>query len=662
MKSKSNKYLAVALHAMDGRSHKKMMMFLQVTCKGIAQVVSEQEAEIDIIDIDLMGAKSRLEYCLSRDPLRPIIVLSLQPVDVENVIYMQKPAKVENMMTAFKEARLMLAQQKKAAKIKGHNNTIVSAIKALVQKKPEASAVAVSKQPIAAEATKLNIVEPVPATKINVDPASVLKVSLLGMDEQTRQTLTSLMQNDLQGLVQAVVEHKAEIDIVDADQMDAKASLDSCLARKPIRPIIIISQERLKIEGTIYVSSPVNAGEMLAAFKQASPKFDSANQILSSLAVDKETSEVKRQASPRNSDFVFGLNGLNKALPKKLLTDNVIPEQAPKKSQNVEKALRGWVESSVAKKPKPSIKNAVQHKRKPEQVKKTIVTMAAKKDKPLSQGAKQHKITALAAETKVYVKSEEQKKVAKHQAAMQINEQSFSSFIGLVEGVDFSDPKQWGTASYNPKHYYQGYVQSAVEIAFEKSIAVKLSSAWKPLILLPRSHEVLLDADDKQLRAFASVNVKFMPISTTKIMSIAPVNIAEEAISTDLEKFQDLNSFLWKLACWTSKGRYISSLDLERPIYLKQWPNFTRLVITPHAMRIASLLVTEPRAIPDIVQVLKIKPQYVFIFISAAYTIGILEQINNQDKAVKMEDSVSPVRKKAQKKGLLSRILSKLRG
>jgi hypothetical protein len=171
-----------------------------------------------------------------------------------------------------------------------------------------------------------------------------------------------------------------------------------------------------------------------------------------------------------------------------------------------------------------------------------------------------------------------------------------------------------------------------------------------------------MDADDKQLRAFAGVNVKSMPISTTKIMSIAPVNIAEEAISTDLEKFQDLNSFLWKLACWTSKGRYIAALDLERPIYLKQWPNFTRLVITPHAMRVASLLVAEPRTIPDIVQVLKIKPQYVFIFISAAYTIGILEQINNQDKAVKMEDSVSrPVKKKVQKKSLLNRILNKLR-
>jgi hypothetical protein len=472
MKSKSNKSLAVALHAMDGRSHKTMMMFLQVTCKGIAQVVSEQEAEIDIIDIDLMGAKSSLEHCLARDPIRPIIVLSLQPVDVEHVIYMQKPAKVENMMAAFKEARFMLAQQKKAAN------------KELIQKKPAASPITESKPLVETEAKQTNTIEPISAKTINADPANVLKVSLLNMDEHTHHILTQLLKNDLQELVQAVVEDDAEIDIIDADQMDAKMSLDHCFARKPVRPIILISQERLNIEGTIYVSSPVNAADMLAAFKQASPRFDSAKQITSSLDAGKEEADTKRQPPPSNSDFVFGLN---KTLPKKLPADKVVPEQSVKKSQNLEKALRDQGELNSAKKPKPSTKNIVKQQIQKEQVKKATVVTAEKKDKPLPQETKHHEVTELAAETKVYVKSEEQKKVAKHQAAMHINEQSFSSFIGLVEGVDFSDPKQWAVASYNPKHYYQGYVQSTVKIAFEKSISVKLSSAWKPLILFPRS-------------------------------------------------------------------------------------------------------------------------------------------------------------------------------
>jgi hypothetical protein len=87
-----------------------------------------------------------------------------------------------------------------------------------------------------------------------------------------------------------------------------------------------------------------------------------------------------------------------------------------------------------------------------------------------------------------------------------------------------------------------------------------------------------------------------------------------------------LEAFLWKLACWTSMGRYPKGLDHTKPVYLKNWPNFTRLLVTPHALRIAALLVQHPRTMGDVAQKLNIKPQYVFIFISAACAIGLAGQ------------------------------------
>ena len=81
-------------------------------------------------------------------------------------------------------------------------------------------------------------------------------------------------------------------------------------------------------------------------------------------------------------------------------------------------------------------------------------------------------------------------------------------------------------------------------------------------------------------------------------------------------------------------------------------------MITPHAMRISAFLIAKPHSVTEIIDVLKIKPQYVFIFVSAAYTVGILEQMDKQDISPQME---VPEAKKAQKKGLLSRILNKLR-
>jgi len=151
-----------------------------------------------------------------------------------------------------------------------------------------------------------------------------------------------------------------------------------------------------------------------------------------------------------------------------------------------------------------------------------------------------------------------------------------------------------------------------------------------------------------------------VPVSGVKVMTLSKVNPKGEGFSTELGKFQEMNAFVWKLACWTSKGRYPAILSISEPIYLKQWPNFTRLVITPHAMRIASLLVVGPRSMLDVIKVLKVKPQYVFIFVSAAYAIGILGLAKRQaDQTIAAE---VPAIKSVQKKSIFSRILNKLRG
>ncbi|NOQ14298.1 MAG: hypothetical protein GQ583_07475 [Methyloprofundus sp.] len=404
----------------------------------------------------------------------------------------------------------------------------------------------------------------------------LLSASLYGMDGRTHKTMLMFLQGPCGGVAQVVHETEAEIDIIDADAINAKDSLDLCLAREPLRPIIILSLEMVNIENTIYVKKPVKTETMLAAFKEAGDILEGKK---------KKSTRIKKTAE---------------VAPIEKKTEQ--PAPAPK--------------------------------------------------------AKKQKVEELSSEKKVYVNALEQKKTQKHKAAMMINEQNFSSFIGIVSGIDFNAPDQWSNASYDPKQYYQGYVQSAVKVAFSKGQILKLNSGWKPLIVLPHSHEAWLDADDKQLRAFASVAVRRGDDASS--MTLSAVNPKEEVFSSELDKFHEINAFLWKLACWTSKGRYPVGFDLAMPVYLKQWPNFTRLVITPHAMRISALLTSSPRSIKDVIQILKIQPQYVFIFISATYATGLLGQAKRQaDKIVEAE---VPAVKSVKKKGLLSRILKKLQG
>jgi hypothetical protein len=246
-------------------------------------------------------------------------------------------------------------------------------------------------------------------------------------------------------------------------------------------------------------------------------------------------------------------------------------------------------------------------------------------------------------------------KRGKLEAAMQLNEKGFNAFIGNVAGIDVNDPTQFMLASYNPKEYFQGFVASAYRASQADGKAKQLNSGWSPVFIFPQNREIWVDADEKQIRAFAGLTMTSVVVTQISLHTIDGETANE---GKALDKYQSMDAFLWKLACWASKGRYPVSLTIQQPVYLKQWPNFTRLLVTPHAMRIAALLVKEPRTLPSVAEVLDIKPQYVFVFVSAAYALGLLDQAKRS--ADLLVDS-SPTIKPNKNQGLLSRIMSKLR-
>ncbi|MCK4492519.1 MAG: hypothetical protein KAU26_00565 [Methylococcales bacterium] len=256
------------------------------------------------------------------------------------------------------------------------------------------------------------------------------------------------------------------------------------------------------------------------------------------------------------------------------------------------------------------------------------------------------------------IDTDEIKKVSKHKTAQQLNENRFASFIGMMMDVDFNDEAQLVESSYSPRDYYQGYVAATFKVAKTKNRVLQLNSSWKPLLIFPHSNEVWLDADDQQLRAFSSVELNK---ATGVKLSVSAASSELTAIKQKLERFYDMDAFIWKLAIWTSRGRYPEIIDAKRAVYLLRWPNFTRSIITPHALRMTALLVHEPKTMLSIAEGLQIKPQYVFAFISGAYALGLVRQpMKNAEE--KDEGVVArPVVISPKKKGLLSRILSRLR-
>ncbi len=398
---------------------------------------------------------------------------------------------------------------------------------------------------------------------------SPLQIALYGMDERSSKTMSMYLKGPCKGKAIIVNDQEAEVDLLDADHVQAKVLLDECQQKNPQRPLILLSLETLSISDTIYVKKPVQTADLLQALEQARLRLNG---------------KQNKRDKPSN-DIDVNTEGVTE--PARVVKAAVVDEKR--------------------------------------------------------QAAK-------------HIDKEEIKKTAKHRTATDLTESGFSSYIGFVEGVDFSDPQQVLTASYNPKDYFQGYVQSAIKIAADKRRALTLNSGWKALILFPETEEVWLDADEKLLRAFAGLSIRNNPLQEISLLAAEPDKLD---LQSKMENFWEMDGFLWKLAAWTSKGRYPEAINIDQPLYLKQWPNFTRLLVTPHAMRIAALMIMSPRTALSIAEVLKIKPQYVFVFISAAHATGLIGQIKRQsDDLIATTSEIKP----SKRKGLLSRILGRLRG
>lgn len=381
---------------------------------------------------------------------------------------------------------------------------------------------------------------------------SPLKVALHGMEERTAKTMVMYLQGPCRGAAVVVSDSEADIDVFDADTANVATLMAEHRTKKPHRPVVALSLRDGELAHVLYVKKPVKTDDMLAA-------LDKASVLLSKIPASSNATQP-------------------------------IVEQAEK----------------------PALKTFV-------------------------------------------IDKDERNKTAKHQAAMQLNEKGFNAFIGSVSGLDVNDPNQFAVAKYNPKEYFQGYVESAFKISREQGEIMQLNSGWSPLIIFPQNNEIWLDADDKQLRAFSGLAIT----STLEgKMSTTALTFESSSVSRSLEKFHTMDAFLWKVACWASKGRYPVSIDITQPVYLKSWPNFTRLLVTPHALRISALLIQGPRTLGNVAEVLNVKPQYVFVFISAACALGLTGQARRESDVLIAQSTEIKANKN---KGFLGRIMSKLR-
>jgi hypothetical protein len=218
------------------------------------------------------------------------------------------------------------------------------------------------------------------------------------------------------------------------------------------------------------------------------------------------------------------------------------------------------------------------------------------------------------------------------QAATLLDEQNLKSYLGHREDINPKDPQQLALVYYNPRDFLQSHVQSAWKVASKRNLAIRLETPWRAISFFPTQKLVHIKAEEAQIRAVCGIPYRHIagvdidlgeekPLS--RVVVITPDECERLLKSTHI---MPMESFLWKIALLTSKGRLPDSLKHTEITALKYWPNMTRILMSPHAMSIASLLVNNPMDPFQAATELRIKQRYVFGFISAAHMLGLIEQ------------------------------------
>lgn len=213
--------------------------------------------------------------------------------------------------------------------------------------------------------------------------------------------------------------------------------------------------------------------------------------------------------------------------------------------------------------------------------------------------------------------------------------------------ADVADAAQLADASlrYDPAQYLVGVLKDAYLVSCKWQVPTHLDSAAGRITVDGTTNLIYCEFTAEQLAGLVNKPLDKRP----KTRAFSRQEFAD--LQGTLEQkalVQRLDHVLWQTALETSAGRLPVGVDPVAPVYLKQWPNLTRLHRTPHALRIAALWTTKGAGLLETAQTLKIAQRHVFAFYNAALALDLITEDGAQVRRAQ--------RKTKNNRGLLTRL------
>lgn len=174
---------------------------------------------------------------------------------------------------------------------------------------------------------------------------------------------------------------------------------------------------------------------------------------------------------------------------------------------------------------------------------------------------------------------------------------------------------------YNPADYLLAALKEAYLVGGKWRVPAHVDFEHGGITYIPETNQAYLEFPETDLAAHCAKPLpKFLKVRMVS-KSELPALKKKFASGVMLERF---DARLWRVGLETAQGRLPKGTDVKKTIYLKHWPNLTRIQMTPHAMRIAALWATRGASLLDTAEMLKVPQRHVFAFYNAAFALDLV--------------------------------------
>lgn len=164
-----------------------------------------------------------------------------------------------------------------------------------------------------------------------------------------------------------------------------------------------------------------------------------------------------------------------------------------------------------------------------------------------------------------------------------------------------------------------------------------------------------------QLGAYHSAVQDMPAFCTSPFTQFETYLLADTDTRKVTDPAKDIKDLLWQSAFYAHQDRLIECCSENDVIQFKNWPNLTRLPVTPNTARICALLTRYPTSITLVRRVLGIDKNEVNQVISAAFSAGIVNTISRGPSLVNSEPVIAETKPEySQKIGLWNSLFTKI--